>query len=145
MGEVDRRRIAQLVFEDDELSRERRRILERVIHQAVLKECLKEQEKHRQQGCPVFVIDAPLLLEAGWSTLCQRLVYVDTPNKIRYDRAAARGWKPEELERRERWLISRSVKKVRADFVIDNSESISHLREQVTDVWQILIAELTSQ
>ncbi|WP_095414665.1 dephospho-CoA kinase [Thermogutta terrifontis] len=144
MGEIDRKRIAELVFEDNELSRERRRILERVIHEAVLADCLSEQEKHRQNQRPVFVIDAPLLLEAGWSKLCQRLLYIDTPTDIRYHRAGTRGWKPEELDRRERWLISRNVKKVRADFVIDNSGSINDIRQQVTDVWRSLIADLAS-
>lgn len=143
-GEIDRKLIAKLVFEDTELSRERRRILERIIHRVVLQECLAAQQRYRQERRPVFVIDAPLLLEAGWSTLCQRLVYVDTPTEIRYHRAGTRGWKPEDVDRRERWLISRSVKKVRADFVIDNSGSINNLREQVTDVWQSLIAELHS-
>ncbi len=51
----------------------------------------------------LVVLDAAILLEAGWDDLCDRIVFVDTPRPERLRRVAAtRGWSEENLASRER-------------------------------------------
>ena len=35
-----------------------------------------------------YLLDAAVMLEAGWSDLCDRLVYVDAPREVRLQRLA---------------------------------------------------------
>lgn len=138
-GTLNRKTVARLVFGEDELARERLQFLERLLHPLALERCLKRRKEKASEGVGVFVIDAPLLLEAGWSTLCERLIYIDAPADVRYHRAAARGWSPREVEARERRQVSPKLKAVRADFIIDNSRGADDLRRQVREVWQALL------
>ena len=39
----------------------------------------KNRANSPPQGCPAVVLDAPLLLEAGWGPLCDLIVMVDSP------------------------------------------------------------------
>ena len=55
----------------------------------------------RRRGVQVAVLDAPLILEAGWDRLCNVLVFVATPREARLARALARGWGEEEFAARE--------------------------------------------
>jgi len=68
-------------------------------------------------------LDAAVLLEAGWHSLCNAVVFVDVPEEQRFDRVAAcRGWTEQEFGCREasQWPIPQ--KRQRADFVIPNSD-----------------------
>lgn len=138
-GGINRTAVAALVFGEDALARLRLRLLEKILHPLVQTELLQQWQEQIAGKTPVFVIDAPLLLEAGWSTLCQRLIYVDTPEEIRYHRAAARGWSSRDIISRERSQLSAALKKARADFVIDNSGSLEEVRQQVTEIWHALL------
>ncbi|WP_155458753.1 dephospho-CoA kinase, partial [Streptococcus pneumoniae] len=69
----------------------------------------------------VVVLDAAVLLEAGWRNQCDRLVFVEVPLAARQERVRARGWSEDELQRREasQWPLDR--KRSAADFVVDHS------------------------
>ena len=45
-----------------------------------------------QPDVPAVVVDAPLLIEAGWNGFCDKIVYVEAPHAMRSNRARARGW-----------------------------------------------------
>jgi len=137
-GRVDRHRLANLVFGRDPESMARRRSLEEILHPVVrarLDESLCEASRLGQR---LFVIDAPLLLEANWSTLCHRLVYIDSPEKLRYARAVERGFDPNEVARREHAQFSLSLKRLRADYVILNGCDWQQTKMQVARIVQHL-------
>ena len=72
-------------------------------------------------GRPCIVLDAAVLLEAGWDDLCDRIVFVDAPRAERLRRVeAARGWSERALEARERSQWPVDEKRRRADWIIDN-------------------------
>jgi dephospho-CoA kinase len=74
-------------------------------------------------------------MEAGWHDVCDRLVYVDAPRKVRQERVAhQRGWVGPELEDRERAQLPLTEKQVRADHVVDNSTTLEHLDRQVDEL-----------
>jgi dephospho-CoA kinase len=67
------------------------------------------------------VLDAAVLLEAGWGDLVDALVYVDAPRDVRLARVAARaGWTAAELDAREAAQWPAAEKKRRADAVLVN-------------------------
>ena len=85
------------------------------------------------------MLDAPLLLEAGWDRLCDALVFVEVPRELRLSRALARGWSEEEFAAREVAQESLDLKRSRADAIIDNSGSPEETRRQVERSWRCLI------
>ncbi len=129
-GSAHRRAIASLVFGDNDEARQNLKWLESVIHPRVRQqsESLIAHDAGRHQ---VVVIDAPLLLEAGWGPDCHRILYVDAPLEVRQRLALQRGWSIDELEKRERAQMPVDQKRVQATDVIQNSGSLADLELQV--------------
>lgn len=130
-GGIKRRRVADLVFGDGPEASQHRKWLENLLHPAVHTELEKAIETAEAAGRWLFVIDAPLLLEAKWSTLCHRLVYIDSPDDLRYARGTERGLEPDEIVSREGAQISLKLKKMRADFVILNASDGQQVNVQI--------------
>lgn len=93
------------------------------------------QEIRRAQADPAvkfIVVDAAVMLEAGWEQTCDRLVYVDAPRELRLARLAARsGWTELDLAAREaaQWPAEEKMK--RAAAVIVNNGTKEQLQEKV--------------
>ena len=90
-------------------------------------------------GVKVAVLDAPLILEAGWDKLCEKLVFVDAPPEVRLARALARGWNEEDFAARQAAQESLDLKRRRADVIIDNSGSPQRTEAQVEHFWHSLV------
>lgn len=134
--EIVRSQLAALVFGSDDQSQRERRTLEQIVH-PVLRTDLQQQLQHvRELGqVQVVLLDAPILLESGWKSLCDAVVFIDTPLVLRQQwTAAGRNWTPDELARREasQWPISR--KQSESDFVVDNSGSLESSVDQLEQV-----------
>ncbi len=81
---------------------------------------------------PAVVLDAAVLFEAGWNDLCTHTVFVSAPEEARRRRTAGRpGWDAGEWAAREKSQIPLDTKAAKCDYTIDNSSSVSRLREQV--------------
>jgi len=86
-------------------------------------------------GTRLIVLDAAVMLEAGWNNVCDRLVYVHVPREARLKRlAAGRGWDPKEVEEREGAQRSLTEKATRAGDAVDNSGSPAEVQRQVDDL-----------
>jgi dephospho-CoA kinase len=128
-GEVRRRALGSIVFGDAaEL-----RALEALVHPWIEHRIREEMDKARRDpSTPLVVLDAAVMLEAGWDGVCDELVYVDVPRELRLRRIAEqRGWSEEEVARRERAQLPAEVKARRADHVLDNAGSLNDLTRQV--------------
>jgi dephospho-CoA kinase len=131
-GEIDRRRLAAIVFADPaEL-----KALEAITHPWIRQHIRAEMEAARQAPqVPLIVLDAAIMLEAGWHDVCDRLIFIDAPRAMRLERLARqRGWTEKEVEARERAQLPLTEKAVRADHVLENSTSLEHLNRQVDDL-----------
>ena len=137
-GEVDRRRVAARVFGVSPEHAADREQLEQIVHPVIRQNLQREVEALRSAGSvDVIVLDAAVMLESGWSELCDAILFVDTPRTVRLQRVRdGRGWSEEELDRREasQWPIAR--KRDAADVVIDNSRGIDHAGLQLLDFLQ---------
>ena len=84
------------------------------------------------------MLDAAVMMKAGWEKECDFLVFVDAPASLRLSRALQRGWKAEQFAARESSQISLAEKRAVSDFVIDNSGDLEQTYDQVVKVWHNL-------
>jgi dephospho-CoA kinase len=140
-GEIDRRAVAQIVFAPTPTGKADLQFLESVTHPRISAKMRDKISELATQGAvDIVVLDAALLLEAGWDEYCDKILYVDTPELVRHARAAARGWTSEEVAQREAAQLPLDQKKNRADLVIDNSQSPAETARQVETIIQTLAA-----
>jgi dephospho-CoA kinase len=118
-----------------------RRFLEQLTHGRIADLLRQQSEQFAAAGqAKAIVLDAALLLEAGWDALCDALVFVNAPREARLERALGRGWTEAEFDAREAAQESLQAKRQRADFEIDNSGDLQHLRDQVDRFWGDFLA-----
>ena len=126
--EIDRQRLGQRVL----ASPEELKKLESLIHPLVRKRRESFISHWRQQGAPVVVVDIPLLYEAGQEKDLNYVIVVSASEDVQRKRALAR---PGMTEQKLAGILARQMpdaeKRKRADFVIENSGSLEHLRTQV--------------
>ncbi len=131
-GEVDRRRLARIVFADPaEL-----RALEALTFPWIERRLAEEIVLARQDpAVRLIVVDAAVLLEAGWNRCCDRVVYVHAPRAVRHRRVAEqRGWTAKEVEARANSQMSLTDKVTRADDVVDNSGPAEEMAPRVDEL-----------
>lgn len=138
-GRLDRARLAAVVFGPGPGAEEERKYLEERTHPEIGRLLAAEAASLAASDAAAAVLDAPLLLEAGWDRLCGKLVFVDAPREVRLARARKRGWNEPEFAAREAAQLPLDEKRRRADAVIDNSGPAQHTRAQVERVWPALI------
>jgi dephospho-CoA kinase len=138
-GQIDRRRLAEKVFAATPQGREELRYLESLTHPRILGFLGERVERLLLRGdVSAVVIDAPLLVEAGWNEFCDRIMFVEAPRAIRLVRALGRGWSEQDFAAREARQESCEVKRKLADMVIDNSGSEESTRAETERAWSEL-------
>jgi dephospho-CoA kinase len=134
--ELDRRRLAQLVFQDPQ----RLKALEDLIHPEVRR--LLEAELARLEA-PLVFVEIPLLFEKGWEERLQGTLLVAAPLEERLKRVMARsGLSREEVLARERAQMPEEEKRRRATWVLENRGSLEELKAQVQALLQEIRAIL---
>jgi len=132
-GQVDRKRLAGIVFTDTE----RLAALNKVIHPRVLQRTDRliaqyNSDRHTQ----AIVLDMPLLVEVGWADRCDRVVFVACDRKRRVERARHKGLMDDrEIEIRENSQISLDKKAGLADSVVDNNSDFLTLVRQIKEIF----------
>jgi dephospho-CoA kinase len=127
-GEVDRRKLGAIVFGDPQ----ERKALEDLVF-PFIERGLREQIA--AAPAELVVLDAAIMMEAGWDRACDKIVFVYAPREMRLRRLAAqRGWSAKEVEARESAQLSLTEKASRADYAIDNSGPPAQLARQVDDL-----------
>jgi dephospho-CoA kinase len=125
--------------------------LNRIVHPAVIRSQEEWMEEvGRQDPHGVAIVEAALILEAGAAKRFDRLIVVTCSEEQRIARFAARqkldlDAARREVERRMAAQLPEAEKIKDADYVIDNSGSLDHMRDQVQQVWQKLSAEVTDK
>jgi len=132
-GRVDRAVLGGIVFG----SREDLDALNGILHPRIGAEMARiVEEAAGDESVEAIVLDAALLMEAGWDSLCSCVIFVDTPDAERLRRVRQeRNWRADNWESREKMQISLDIKRSRCDYLIDGSSSVSHLRQQVRKLY----------
>ena len=133
-GQVDRRRLAQVVFADPaEMA-----ALNAIMHPRIGAEIERQVAAARARpGVPAVVVDAAVLLEAGWDDVCTHLLFVRADDATRRARAAARpGWDETHWRQRETAQFPIDRKAVACSYELDNSSSLAHLQQRVREFFR---------
>jgi dephospho-CoA kinase len=117
-GEIVRSRLAGPVFADPVRRRELESWIFPWVGERVRELCHKADADAEAR---FVVLDAPVMLEAGWNDAWDRLIYVYVPRDVQLARLASRGWTAQQLQAREQAQLSAAEKAARADATVDNS------------------------
>ena len=129
-GELDRAKVAQLVFGDADLLKR----LNAIMHPAISAEILRQIETNTATD-NVVVLDMPLLVENPREGM-SGLVVVDVDPEVAISRLVQfRNMNEDDARRRMASQASREDRLKVADRVIDNSGSPDALDAQVDEVW----------
>ena len=129
-GELDRAKVAKLVFGDAEMLKR----LNAIMHPAIGVEILRQIELNIATD-NVVVLDMPLLVENPRDGM-SGLVVVDVDPEVAISRLVQfRNMNEEDARRRMASQASREDRLKVADRIIDNSGSPEDLGSQVDDVW----------
>lgn len=136
-GELDRRRLASLVFSDP--TGERLHTLNRITHKYILDECRRRLAWLTECGREAAVVDAPQLYESGFHECCDAVVAVVADRELRLRRIMERdGVSREYAEERIAAQHDDDFFTRRADYVIENNGSREALRRRVAQVFAAL-------
>ncbi len=134
-GQIVRSRVAEIVFGDDDVSKEELTFLEQITHPRIAEKIQKQIEDAAEQKNPALVLDAPLMFKACWDQLCDKIVFVHASREVRLRRAMARGWTEDHFELREQSQTPMDIKRSRATDVIDNHDSKETV-QQILELWK---------
>lgn len=138
-GQIDRKALAALVFRPDTTGQAELEFLEQLTHPLIRQRLKAQLNDFDSQGVGVAVLDAPVMLKAGWDQLCDLLLFIDSPREVRLDRAKKRGWTEAEFDARESRQETVEHKRQLADFVVDNSATLEYTRQQIEQFWNTMI------
>jgi dephospho-CoA kinase len=135
-GAISRSAIAAIIFAEGGEDLKRRLTSEIIFPRTgeILQAELAAFRSRADRGS-VFVVDAPTLFEAGRDSWCDQILLVTAPLERRQAWAAARGWPPGELARRDSTMLPEAVKRQRATYVIENTGSPADLVAAVDRLW----------
>jgi dephospho-CoA kinase len=127
-GEIDRRKLGSIVFADPQ----QLAALEAIVFPWIKEKLRRELvEAAKDPQTRLLILDAAVMMEAGWSGICDAIVFVDAPLEVRQNRVTGRGWSREEWEKRERSQMPLVEKKARCQAVVENAGDLVRTRHQV--------------
>jgi dephospho-CoA kinase len=134
-GRIDRARLGELVFHDDDA----RRRLNSIVHPLVRDWMALRTAEAAERGAEVVVQDVPLLFENGLERLFSTVVLVYAPEDVQVERlVSGRGITPE----RARAMIAAQMpiesKRGLAHHVINNSGAREDTQAQIRAIWKQL-------
>jgi dephospho-CoA kinase len=141
-GRVRREALAGLVFGDDPCREANLRDLEAIVHPRVRQRVVAALAACRRcptdNAEPVVILDVPLLVQAGWDGLCDRIVVVECEESVRTSRLAARGWSPRHIAARDRaWERGFVAPAAGSEtWRVDASAEPAYTRSQVDRIWE---------
>lgn len=137
-GSINRRRLAEIVFSDNE----KRQLLNSIVHPKVRTEEIRLLRAHHADDIVVLMV--PLLLENRMQSMVDRVVVVTVDEASRRRRLFERsGMNADEVEKRLAAQMPDDVKVKLANYVIDNSGTLEETRRQVEGVLKRVRAKET--
>ncbi len=134
-GQIDRQKLGQIVFADA-AALER---LDRITHPRIYQIVKRKIEEYRRSGTKVVVLEAALLIEAGWRPLVDQLwATIASESTIAERLKHSRGLTEQQTLIRLRTQMPQEEKARQADVVINTDCSMDELKSKVTELWRNL-------
>lgn len=138
-GEIDRKALGAKVFADAS-ARER---LQAIVWPIMRRMMQQRLDGLRTKHLPIAVLEAALLIEAGWLPLVDEVWLVTTPRETALARLSHRnGLTTEQSEARLNAQLTDEERRRHADVIIENTGSLDDLRRRVDAAWADLQARV---
>ena len=136
-GEIDRARLAGIVFGD----KNERLALEGIVWPEIRKLMSARLAEAEAAGAIVAVVEAAVMLEAGWEDLFDQVWTVETHRDVAKARLMARqSISASEADARLRAQLTSGERAKRSSVVIENRGTVEELKSAVTAAYENLIA-----
>jgi len=138
-GTINRKKLGAIVFGNSEAQAQLNQIMHPRIHDMVK----TQLEEYRRQGVVVVVLEAPLLLEAGWTPLVDEVWVTVVSEATVLKRLRERtGLSERESLARIRSQLPTEKRVRHADVVIDTDCALAELKAKIRELWQRLQASV---
>ena len=139
-GRLNRSLLAERAFADPA----GQQFLNDLIHPAVIAATLVIMAKAEETGEALFIVDAPLLFEAGMDAYLNAVLVVTAQDSVRRERVMARsGISSADFQQRNDLQLSQSEKMAKANFIIENNTSLEELNQKVEAFFEELSLHFT--
>ena len=133
--EIDRKKLGEIVFSNPESLAQ----LNQIVHPRMYQMMETRIEECRQQGVAVVVLEAAILLEAGWTPLVDEVWVTVASESTVVGRVKERTGLPEEqILARIRSQLSSEERAKQANVVVNNDSNLDELKTKVKELWQKL-------
>jgi dephospho-CoA kinase len=133
-GAIDKKKIADIIFEDDEM----RKAFEGIIHPLVMD---KVRARIAASDAEVAVVEVPMLFEGGHESGFDKVIAVYADENVALDRLTMAGIPREDIVRRLMCQMPIAEKISRSDFAIDNNGTPEEVKPKVRQIMRALKAE----
>lgn len=130
-GNINRKKLAQLVFYDDK----KLRILEDITHQALYQKL--EEDFAKLPPNSIAIVEASLFIEKGTYKNYHVVLLVYASYETCKERAIGQGYSIEDFERRWKKQMPPEEKLRYADFIIRNEGTIQDLEKRVEELKRV--------
>lgn len=136
-GEIDRKKLGQIVFSDTEaLTR-----LNQIMHPRMYDMVKARIGEYRRQGVDTVVLEAAILLEANWTSLVDEVwVTVTSEARVLERLKKQRGLAKKQTLARIRSQLPTEERIKHANVVINNSGDLEETKAKVKELWARLHA-----
>tara|TARA_Y100000780_G_scaffold230726_1_gene253600 strand:- start:983 stop:1579 length:597 start_codon:yes stop_codon:yes gene_type:complete len=134
-NQLDLKRLSELVFSSKSLQNK----LNEIIWPEVSQLMIEAAQKAENVGLKLFIVDAALLLEAGFIEFFNSILLITADKSTRIERILNRKNIPEDqIEKRMALQMPESEKKKLAHHIIENNGTLSELNEKLENYWESL-------
>ncbi len=135
-GDVDRASLAKIVFGDNKERVE----LEEIVWPEIRKLISIRLAEAEASGAEVAVVEAAILLEAGWEDLFDQVWTVEAPSDLARTRLMARqAMSASEADARLAAQLTSADRVARSSLMIENTGTVDELRSTVTAAYKNLV------
>ena len=134
-GEIDRKKLGAKVFADPA----QRRRLEGIVWPWMRETMRRRLETLRADGTAVVVLEAAVLIEAGWQSLVDQVWLVTTSRAVARERIMSRnGLDQAQADTRIDAQLTNEDRAQHAQVIIENNGTLDELSARVDDIWRKL-------
>ena len=141
-NQIDRQKLSKLVFNNFDSLRK----LNSIVHPHLKKNILNQINNFRYNESKVVVLEAAILLQAGWRNLVDEVWTVTSLKDIVLSRIINRGNMDlnlyESILKSQNYYINeKSGQDTIFDVIIENNDSMEILRRQVVSLWETRVSK----
>lgn len=140
-NEISRPKLGKIIFQNDVL----RKKLESILHPLINNEIqrffsqMEDEIQNKTQDEKIVFVSVPLLFEAKFENLFDKIILIHTNDETRLERLINRNnYSLEEAKNRLKNQISQDKKISLADYVIYNNSSVDDLQKEVENLLELL-------